>query len=447
MPINLGEPFSFDQTLEQTGSHETGTDELRTRVAIVGAGLAGLTCAYRLTKDSPRLLGQRDLILLEREIFPGGRVRSLRVNDIVLNLGAVTFQPEHYQSYMALLAELGLDDRVRSIPRRRMAFGYGEAALCADNLSLLRDVRRSAGGRGLFSAHEYLQLLRFYFFQRRILAPDRESAFMALHEISVAEWARGFGFDETLQRKFVRPLTHYCFREPEQVSAAFGLFLLAFNFGRPAALQGGFGQLPEALAAQLDGLLEVGAVVVHVERTSDGFVLLYRQQGRLRRVHADVLVLAVPANVAAMLLPEMRSKAGQVAYGEGHAMVVAGQLKQEVDLHLRVGVSRDGDVIFGGEVQLDGASGHVANILTYNGGDAHTAAAELFEGGRMETVVEYEIRPASAAPQPGQQPLPMKWGEELYMAGDCTGLFPSQDAAVSSGEHVAVLLRRKFEYD
>ena len=441
MPIHLGEPFSFDQTLEQTGSHETGTDKIRTRIAIVGAGLAGLTCAYRLTKDSPRTLRRCDLVLLERETCPGGRVRSLRVNDVVLNLGAVAFQPEHYQSYMALLVELGLDARVTSIPRRRMAFGYGEAVVCADNLSLFRDVLCSAGGRGLFSVHEYLQLLRFYFFQHRITAPDRESAFMELHEISVAEWARGFGFDETLQRKFVRPLTHYCFKGPEKVSAAFGVFLLAFNLGRPANLAGGFGQLTDALASRLADLLTIGVAVIRVERRLDGFCLTYRQSGAEKCLHAEHLVLAVPANVAATLMPEMRNKSAQVNYGDGKAMIVAGKLKQDVDLHMHVRVGNAGEVIYGGEVQQDGAGRHFANVLTYTGDGAQEAVAAQFQDGRMEIITKYDMCPAVAAPQPGQQPLPIEWGDGLFLAGDCTGLFPSQEAAVSSGEQVAGLLQ------
>jgi hypothetical protein len=52
-------------------------------------------------------------------------------------------------------------------------------------------------------------------------------------------------------------------------------------------------------------------------------------------------------------------------------------------------------------------------------------------------LADYALCPAVAAPAPGQTPLPMEWGDGLYLAGDCTGLFPSQEAAVSSGEAVA----------
>ncbi len=445
--LTLGEPFSFDQLLPAGVSTGQIEHEAQTRVAIIGAGLAGLSCAFRLTAGGQRNLEPGKLVLLEREARPGGRIRSLKIDDTIINLGAVTFQPEHYQRYTALLADLGLTGHIRIIPRRRMLFGYQHKNVRADNLSLMWDTVKGLIGQGVYSTLEVAQLLRFYFFMRRVTAPENEAEFMALHQMSVAEWARSFGFSQSLQHKFVQPLIHYCFRAPEEVSAAFGIFLLGFNLSRPATLVGGFGQVAEAMAARLKQVIKAKATVLNITRKSDGFTVVYSQEDQLHRLQAQNLVVAVPANVAAKLLPEMQPRAGQVEYGQGTGMLVAGLPKQNVDLQLHVSVGPAGTIIYGGEVQAAGNGKHYANVLTYRGENSIATIAQLFQDGRVDKLIEYTIQPASAAPKPGQAPLPLDWGDGLYMAGDSVGLFPSQETAVSTGESVANLLQKAIEND
>ena len=369
MPIALGETFSFDQTLPKRFPAGGVESEAYTKVAILGAGLAGLTCAFRLAEGGRRKLERSEVLVLEREPQVGGRIRSLQIGASVINLGALTLQPEHYPRYMILLADLGLTERVRFIPRRRMIFGYQGRVTRADNLSLVWDTAKSLVGRGVYSPAEALQLLRFYFFLRRVTAPASEAEFMALHEISVSEWARQFGFGENLKRKFLQPFIHYCFREPGEVSAAFGVFLLGFNLSHPATLVGGFGQVTDAMAARLGNVVETEAIALEATRELDEFAVVYAQRGRLRRLHSKFLVVAVPANVAAQIVPEMRTRAGVIDYGVGHGTVVAGRLraKAEADLHLYTTVGPTGQVTYGGET-LSLAAGLAALWEGFHGG-------------------------------------------------------------------------------
>ena len=447
MPIALGESFSFDQSLPTNNTAGAIENEAFTKIAILGAGLAGLTCAYRLTKSVHRPLEKSDLVVLEREAQPGGRIRSLQIENSVINLGAVAFQHDHYQRYMALLVELGLADRIRIIPRRRMLFGYEDRTTRADNIAIIWDALKGLIGQSVYSPKEAKQLLRFYLFLRRVTAPENSAEFMALHQISVAEWARQFGFGETLQHKFVQPFTYFCFRAPEEVSAAFGIFLLGSNLSPSATLDGGFGQIAESMAARLGNLTQTKATVLEVMREPNGFMIIYVQNDQLTRLHAKSLVVALPANIAAKLVPEMCEQASQVEYGHGSGMVVSGTLKQDIDLQLRMSAGIEGTVIYGGEVQVNSHGGHYANVLTYQGDNSMDTISKLFRGGQMEKLVEYPIQPASAAPKPGQAPLPIEWGEGLYMAGDCAGLFPSQETAVSTGEAVANLLKAELTHD
>jgi hypothetical protein len=444
MPIPLGEPFSFDQRLpahSKTGTVESGE---QTRIVILGAGLAGLSCAYRLRQSAGRKLTKHDLLVLEREPRVGGRIRSLKIDArSVINLGALTFQPAHYPRYAALLRELGLAGEAHPIQRHRMLFGNNGRTVRADNLALAWDGVKSLVGRGVFTTREALPLLRFYSYHRHLTSPQGSDELMALHEISMSEWAQRFGFDEDLKRKIVEPFTRLCFCDPADVSAAFGIFLLGSNLSHPASLEGGFGQFAEALAARLEGLVETAAMALEAFREPDGFAIVYSQWGHLRRVHSKFLVVALPAPVAARIFPDMRGRANAAQYGVGRGTVVAGKLKADAELHLHRASSANGALIYGGEARrADGL--HYFNVLTYRGERALNAAKKLFKDGRFEELADYAIHPAVAAPRPGQKPLPTDWGEGLYLAGDCAGLFPSQETAVNSGEQVAHLLSHSF---
>jgi len=69
---------------------------------IVGGGIAGLTAAYRLANSGIHVT------VLESESHTGGRARTERVGDFIVNTGA-TFVTSFYDSTLALLRELRVD--------------------------------------------------------------------------------------------------------------------------------------------------------------------------------------------------------------------------------------------------------------------------------------------------------------------------------------------------
>ena len=83
-------------------------------VVVVGAGIAGLTCAWRLQEAG------HDVEVLEREPFPGGRMRSERHGDFVLDRGA-QFIASAYRNLHGVVEALGIADRVRPLGRTRNA--------------------------------------------------------------------------------------------------------------------------------------------------------------------------------------------------------------------------------------------------------------------------------------------------------------------------------------
>jgi hypothetical protein len=364
----------------------------------------------------------------------------LQVEGNVLNLGAVTFQPYAYPRYMALVDELGLRARVRFIPRREMALGIGGRVMRAGNFGLAAQAAAGLAGRGLFTPGEAVELVRFYFYMRRVTSPAHFAELLALQDRSVSEWAAQFGFSEGVRRKFVEPFTGFTFGAPERVNAAFGVLLLGFNLSKPAHLVGGMMQLPEALAARLAGHIETDARAARVERTAEGFATEYWKGGRRKRVNSDALVVAIPANVASGLVPEMRERAQGLKYSTGSAAVLRGKLKARGGLYLWRTDGAEGMALEGGEARRAGDGTDYINLLTYRGTPDAAARRQMFRDGAYETLATYAIAPAVAVPAPKQIPLPLDWGDRLYLAGDGTGLFPSQESAVRSGEEVASLL-------
>lgn len=76
---------------------------------IIGAGLAGLAAGYTLTKAG------RKVTIIEQESYPGGRVRSLPINEYMVDFGGFIIYP-WYTQYHKLIKELGLKKQLKNIP-------------------------------------------------------------------------------------------------------------------------------------------------------------------------------------------------------------------------------------------------------------------------------------------------------------------------------------------
>jgi len=74
------------------------------KIAIIGAGVSGLTAAHTLKK-----LGYGNVTVFERESKPGGKVFSYEYNGHFYELGAVYFDSLYYKTFLGLLEDFGAD--------------------------------------------------------------------------------------------------------------------------------------------------------------------------------------------------------------------------------------------------------------------------------------------------------------------------------------------------
>ena len=85
------------------------------RVAIVGGGVSGLTVAYRLeqaNENSPGDREQLEIDLFESSERLGGKIHSVRVDQMLMEMGAESFLSRK-QAGVELCKELGLLETMR----------------------------------------------------------------------------------------------------------------------------------------------------------------------------------------------------------------------------------------------------------------------------------------------------------------------------------------------
>ena len=106
-------------------------------VAVLGAGLAGLTAARDLT------IAGADVLVLEARERPGGRVEAVTLPDgRVVQAGGEVFGDEH-AFYRALVAELGLTvERSYIADPGEMSWGLNEGVFVGDEIPWMTDEER-----------------------------------------------------------------------------------------------------------------------------------------------------------------------------------------------------------------------------------------------------------------------------------------------------------------
>lgn len=268
----------------------------RRRVAVVGAGLAGLTAAYRLQQAGC------EVRVLEASGQVGGRAQTVLRNGYTIDTGASAIA-ESYVPYLALLSELGLGAALK--PASPINAVVRDGRLHELDASRLF---RSAVRTRLLSWRAKLRLARAFFDvflarQRGQLAYAELTRAAPLDFESTHDYALR-RLDPELDAYFCEPLVRAMqLSNADKVSKVEFLSGIANIFDvKLYGLEGGVGRLPQALAARLD--VDTGLAVEAVHRERDGVHLRWRSAAGHAEAHFDGCVLAVPSPEAARLCPE-----------------------------------------------------------------------------------------------------------------------------------------------
>ncbi len=109
--------------MQMIGGNRTYSEDVTVTVAVVGAGISGLTLGYELAKRG------EEVVVLEADQRPGGKIRSFQQGRFLTEAGPNGFLANE-PATLKLVEELGLQPRLRSAEetsKRRFVYSRGAA--------------------------------------------------------------------------------------------------------------------------------------------------------------------------------------------------------------------------------------------------------------------------------------------------------------------------------
>jgi len=285
------------------------------RIAIVGAGLSGLCTAHYLVKSLSEAGKEAEILLLEAEGVPGGKMRTILQDGFRMEWGPNGFLTNKPHG-MDLVKDLGIEGslaRSSDLARKRFILSGG-------TLHRLPETPPAFFRSKLLSPPGRLRIL---------WEPFASGPPPGIDE-SLGEFARRRLGAEALE-KLIDPMVTGIFAgDPDEMSlrSCFpviydlerkygGLVRGMLGVRRERARQGMKGEmsagpggvlmsfdhgvqtLTDALAGRLSEGLHLRVSVDRIERHGEGYLLSMSAEGRREEMAADVVVIAAPAYAAA----------------------------------------------------------------------------------------------------------------------------------------------------
>jgi oxygen-dependent protoporphyrinogen oxidase len=290
------------------------------QVIVIGAGISGLACAYRLKR-----LGL-PVILLEASARVGGLVGSVRKEGFLFESGPQSFQGT--EPILELIREVGVEDELERADPRAPRFIYLHGRL--QKIPMTPQALMASSLLGLKSRAKIVSE-RF----KRSKPPTKEE--------SVADFVRR-KFGHEILEYLVAPFVSGVYAgDPEKLSlkAAFptlgewereyGSVLRGAMKSRPdkekrsgppplCSFRDGVGALAGAIARKLGDSVRVGAKVASVGRSAN-YQVCVEDGGRKEMLEAAAVVVATPAYTAGHLAAQISSPLTHMLSGVAYAPV------------------------------------------------------------------------------------------------------------------------------
>jgi predicted NAD/FAD-binding protein len=290
------------------------------RIAIIGAGVSGLTAAYLLQR-------RHEVTVFEAGDYAGGHAHTVTLESSeatrYLDTGFIVFNDRNYPKFERLLERLG----VHSQPSD-MSFGVSDASGSFEYSST--SVNAVFARRRNLLSPSFLRMLseipRFQRAARRLLDTGDE-------RLSLRAWLAQEGFSDTFVERLIVPQVAAVWSsDPRQLSEFPAVFLARFfdNHGmlslrdRPRwrTVTGGSASYVEALTRGFGERMQLSARVQTIARGEGGVDVTVRGSGALSFDH---VVVATHSDQALALLGDAsdaeREILGAIPYQENEAVL------------------------------------------------------------------------------------------------------------------------------
>ena len=263
---------------------------------IVGAGLAGLSCAVRMEAANANIR------LLEADDAPGGRIRTDLVDGFRLDRG-----------FQILLTGYPSAQEVLDLKALRLKkFSSGALVQHAGRFHHFADPFRGSLAGAIRLAFDGIVPMKDKLLVAKLRSHVKKGTVADLFsrdESTTREHLVAFGFSPLMIERFFEPFFSGIFLERELVTSSrfFEFLFRMFSFSDAAVPENGMEMIPRQLAVRLRAeTLQVNTQVVRLRRERTGFVVDTRDG---KQVAARNVVLALPDPQVRQLLDGISGRA------------------------------------------------------------------------------------------------------------------------------------------
>jgi protoporphyrinogen/coproporphyrinogen III oxidase len=269
---------------------------------VVGAGMGGLTAAYRLQQAGYKVT------VFEKLPYAAGRARTVKVGDCIIDAGA-TVVLSAYDQTLALIEELGLSNQLVEVG--------GNFAVPRDGKMHLVSLDNPVAGLlktpllGWYSKLSLIKLLPKLLSFRKHFNFYNLGAAAGTDDETLEQFCRR-SFPAEVYEYFLNPMIKFLYIHSGHKGSLVELlwWMSATGTGATQSFKYGTNTLTDKLATLLD--LRCNSEVVEVTRSGDGVaVVVQSSDGKRETISADYCLITTPAPVTAKIYRQGASTAAQ----------------------------------------------------------------------------------------------------------------------------------------